>query len=287
MSAASIELLIDRQNGDGGWPYLRGGSWTEPTAYAVLALLAAGETRAADRGIRWLRSVQRPDGGWPPQAGVEQSTWVTAAVALLPRDRLGRRAHEGAIDWLVRTCGEESTFVFRVREWLLGISGASRAETTAWPWVAGSAAWVGPTSIAILALEKEAVRRPSATIRGRIESGRRFLLRRACKEGGWNHGSPAALGYDLPAYPETTGMALAALRGVRSPVVERGIERAAAFLGECRSADALNWLRLGLAAHGRLPEGFAAPPGIERRTLPENSLDVLAANANGKQLFWS
>ncbi|MBZ5584466.1 MAG: hypothetical protein LAQ30_20085 [Acidobacteriia bacterium] len=211
-----------------------------------------------------------------------------AAVALVPHDRLGDRAHAGAIAWLVRTCGEESTFVYRLRQWLLGISGAAGPETAAWPWVTGSAAWVGPSCVAIMALQKESLRRPSAVIRGRMEAGRRFLLTRACAEGGWNHGSPAAFGRDLPPYPETTGMGLAALRGVRSPVVDRALDRAASFLRECRSADALNWLRLGLAAHGRLPQGFSAPPGIERRTLPENSLDLLAASAkNGEQLFWS
>src|SRR5947209_17373957 len=80
----SIETLISKQNPDGGWPYLRGRSWTEPTVYAVLALLAAGETEAARRGLRWITSLERPDGGWAPQAGIDESTWVTALVALLP-----------------------------------------------------------------------------------------------------------------------------------------------------------------------------------------------------------
>src|SRR5271157_2061506 len=93
----AIELLAGKQNRDGGWPYVRGSSWAEPTAYAVLALLAAGETEPAKRGLRWILAAERPDGGWPPQAGVDRSSWVTALVALLPPEHLGASAHARAI----------------------------------------------------------------------------------------------------------------------------------------------------------------------------------------------
>ena len=99
----TIGILADKQNRDGGWPYVRGSSWTEPTVYAVLASLAAGETEPAQRGLRWIRATGRPDGGWPPKPGVEQSTWVTALVALLPPEQLGARAHARAIAWLLET----------------------------------------------------------------------------------------------------------------------------------------------------------------------------------------
>ena len=46
----SIELVVSKQNRDGGWPYVRGTSWTEPTVYAILALLAAGESEAGAAG---------------------------------------------------------------------------------------------------------------------------------------------------------------------------------------------------------------------------------------------
>src|ERR1044071_9027501 len=105
----SISLLLSKQNADGGWPYVSGKSWTEPTAYAVMALLDGREDAAAQRGVAWLRSVVRPDGGWPPQAGVDQSTWVTALVALLPLQILGNPAHERAISWLTSTSGRETS----------------------------------------------------------------------------------------------------------------------------------------------------------------------------------
>ena len=73
----AVAWLQARQNPDGGWgedlrsyddPALagQGTSTASQTAWALLALLAAGEQdgQAAERGIRWLAQTQRPDGTW-------------------------------------------------------------------------------------------------------------------------------------------------------------------------------------------------------------------------------
>ena len=62
---------------------------------------------------------------------------------MLPAGRLGTKAHEGAIQWLLQTSGEETTFVYRLRQWLLGNSTAPGRQLAGWPWAPGSAAWVG------------------------------------------------------------------------------------------------------------------------------------------------
>jgi len=282
----SIQNLVSKQNRDGGWAYVRGTSWTEPTVYAVLALLAAGETEAMRRGLNWLRVHQLSDGGWPPQAGFDESTWVTALAALVPPENLGTGAHGRAIEWVMNTCGEESTRIFRLRQWLLGKS-RRVPEPVAWPWVRGTAAWVGPTAVSVLALDKENVQRRSPVIARRIAEGRRYLRERACAAGGWNSGSPPAYGMDVLPYPETTGLALAALRGVRAPQTEKGLIVARKFLVESRSADALNWLRLGLMAHNQLPVGYCLPADVACRTLMETSLDMLVAGtSNGRGFLW-
>jgi hypothetical protein len=283
----STELLVSRQNRDGGWPYVRGASWTEPTVYAILALLASGEKEASGRGMAWIRARQRQDGGWPPQSGFDESTWVTALAALLPRELLGAAAHQRAIAWLLRAEGEETTTAYRIRQWLLGNNVRPEHEFPGWPWIGGAAAWVGPTSLAILALDKEYSRRPDAAIKQRVQDGRNFLLRRMCVEGGWNHGSVRALGYESSPYPETTGMALAAMRGVKAPQITVSVAVAQRFLGECRSADACNWLRLGLLAHGQLPAGYCRPADLPNRSLPDTSLDLLAMQTQaGRKTFW-
>jgi len=82
----AVAWLEDHQNPDGGWgedlrsyddPALagQGASTASQTAWALLALLAAGEPRerseqdqhgskAAERGVRWLAQTQRADGSW-------------------------------------------------------------------------------------------------------------------------------------------------------------------------------------------------------------------------------
>ncbi|HUI55824.1 MAG TPA: prenyltransferase/squalene oxidase repeat-containing protein [Bryobacteraceae bacterium] len=284
----SVEFLVSKQNPDGGWPYVRGSSWMEPTVYSVLALLAAGETSSSKRGFQWILRTQRYDGSFPPKAGVDESSWVTSLVALLPPEQLGAEAHQAAIRWLLQTTGRESTRTYRLREWLLGNPSPSEHQLRGWPWIPDTAAWVGPTSLALLALDKEGRRHPTPGLGERVSEGRRFLISRVCQEGGWNHGSVRALGYESAPYPETTGMALAAMRGVRTAEVERSLAVALRFLSQCRSADALNWLRLGLLAHGELPASYCRPSEIECRTLPEASFQLLVDEVQqGCNLFWA
>nr|WP_082534680.1 squalene--hopene cyclase [Nonomuraea pusilla] len=72
----AVAWLESHQNDDGGWgedmrSYTdpswigRGASTPSQTAWALLALLAAGErSEAVERGVAWLVSHQRPDGTW-------------------------------------------------------------------------------------------------------------------------------------------------------------------------------------------------------------------------------
>lgn len=248
------------QNPDGGWPYRTGSSWTEPTAFALLALASGGEvsSSAVSRGVVWLKKTQRQDGGWPPCRSVEQSTWVTALVMLLPAPMLAQLNTAAALKWLISKTGRESSWSERLRSAMI-TGHVNRRNPEGWPWFPDTAAWIAPTSISILALRKASKREARSEIQERIQQGQGFLQSRVCADGGWNHGSTRALGYDGPSYPETTGLALLALKGLTGPVVARGVERAEQHLGAARSLEAISWLQLGLLAQQRKP----LEPGLE------------------------
>ena len=282
-----IASIISLQNHDGGWSYRKGGSsWTEPTVFALLAQLSGQpDAQSSERAFTWLRAAQRRDGGWPPCPSITQSTWVTAMVALLPRDALGGSHHASAIDWLMGQTGQETaSFAYRLRSELLG-SGVGEPEArVGWPFFPGAAAWVTPTAMSILALEKARRLQNSNRIQQRIEIGRQFLLDRICKDGGWNYGRSNVLGVDAPSYPETTGQALLALDNVEPPRLKKALDAAREQARSCQSSEGLSWLQLGLQAHG-----IVAPSPARRlasRRLVDSALWILAqASLGGRNVF--
>jgi hypothetical protein len=159
-----------------------------------------------------------------------------------------------------------------------------------WPWYPGAAAWVGPTALSVLALQKLAKRgggpASPSDLKKRIDQGISYLLARRCRDGGWNHGSTRALGYDSDSYPETTGLALLALHGVNDASVAQGLARGEQELAICQSSEGVSWLRLGLGAHGRAALPAPNAPAMHGGVM-EIALAALADAAQaGKNSFF-
>jgi hypothetical protein len=240
--------LLASQNPDGGWPFSKGSSWTEPTALAVLALrLHDHSPGARQAAVSWLERRQNADGGWRPNDAVSTSTWVTS-VAILALPNAGRQAGDWVAAHIYKKAG-----------------GA--------PWFPGTAGWVTPTASSILALS----RLDGARFASQIEQGRRYLLSRRCRDGGWNHGGSSFRSENANSYPETTGIALLALNGVPSDQLASAFRLTDDFLKSPGSLEGLSWLQMGLVAQGRKVDDPA--PCLQPRTVRDISLRLLALAA--------
>ncbi len=272
------------QNADGGWGYNKGSSWTEPTCYAIVALIVAGleNSEACKRGMQWLASRQRRDGGWSPCDRDPESTWVTALPLLLAAPLLPRPQQDRAAAWLIAQTGRETSFVFRLRMRLLNVH-LENAEFDGWPWHPAAAAWVIPTGLSLLAMKKYSRIAGADRCRDRIEQATRFLLARRCRDGGWNHGSTRALGYDSDSYPEATGIALLALHDSTAPEIAAAEKLAERQLASCSPCDAASWLTIALAARSKSVAGAA--PQARKGTI-ESALCLMALAATmGRNIF--
>jgi hypothetical protein len=247
-----LAVVLGSQNRDGGWGYRGGSSWTEPTVYALMALDVGGRQDGPfQTGLAWITGHQRRDGGWPPHPSVDQSTWVTALALQVCAGRVPGEAAGRAVAWLLGQAGRESGVFQRMREWMLGVSRDTDTTHDGWPWYPGAAAWVTPTALTILALEKARRLSAHAGLDRRIETGRQFLLAHRCEDDGWNHGGARSLGQGAASYPETTGLALLALHGLPAASLKLSIDRAERHLAGGVPVEARAWLELGLLANGR------------------------------------
>jgi energy-coupling factor transport system substrate-specific component len=70
-----VSQLLAKRRDDGSYH-----GWPGTTAYAVLALRAAGSGGATGRSVDWLRKVQGTDGGWGNEPGDPSTAEVTGAV---------------------------------------------------------------------------------------------------------------------------------------------------------------------------------------------------------------
>lgn len=258
MTAEAEQLqrrLLEAQNPDGGWAYGKGASWTEPTGVALLALAAHKITGAArERARAWLLETQRRDGGWAPNPAIDTSTSMTsvAVLALSHADPKNPALVRG-FGWMLEQENGELSVVERIALRLLGAAPPKAPGGS--PWFPNTAAWIGPTVMSVLALTRAArAESPPNPDHKRLSSAIRlaqqYILSRACKDGGWNHGGSPFRSEDAESYPEMTGMALLALQNISPAELRKPLERAQAFLARPQPAEALSWLQLAMIRHG-------------------------------------
>lgn len=273
MLTVLAQRLADRQNADGGWPAVASGeSATEPTAWALRALVAAGNAgsggantkRARERAEDWLVQRQSPDGSWPisdrvPERGSSTSLAALALAATGDTEQLLRSV--AAAQWLLEHPGKKVSW--RTRLWLRFNPDRNPLEMDlairGWPWMDGMWGWIEPTSTALLVFRRLRDRLDGSSVAAAIADGEAMLMDRTCPGGGWNHGLGRSHAEDLWPYPDTTAFALLALGpGRPEPVIPEGLGALEAMLRAPVS-------RLASALGILVAEAFSTDPGV----LPE------------------
>ena len=255
-----LDALRKAQNSDGGWGYFPGKeSWLEPTAYAAMALK---QEPAGERAWNLLSRWQLPDGSWKASEKVAVSSWGTSLCVTIA---MGRHDWSGAtrrgVEWLVGSAGAESGWINVMAAKIGLLKGERNLALKAWPWKPGNSGWVEPTAHALVALKKAASKWPSSELSERVRMGEAELADVRSRDGGWNYGSPAALGVDLPSYPETTALALVGLQEKADLSV--AFELASRMMRDTPSPLAAAWLKIAMRLHGMNPSDADEEPGKE------------------------
>lgn len=113
-----VERLLSKRGDNGSYQ-----GWPGTSAYAVLALRAAGDNDAASPTVAWLRKVQGKEGGWGNLPEEESTAEITGAVlqVLTP----GSDASDRALAYLRKSKRENGGFA-------PGKNLAANAQATAW-----------------------------------------------------------------------------------------------------------------------------------------------------------
>jgi hypothetical protein len=256
-----LPSLRDAQNSDGGWGFHpESQSRVESTCWVVGALAGAAEfaepadKERVDRGFRFLRSAQLPDGSWPAVSGDATGSWVTSlACCVLRLDSTATSAIASGLRWLCDDWPRDSSPWRRFLSKLSSHKAVVSTESAArgWGWTPQTSSWVEPTSFAILALEQagEAVSAP--IVSARRDLARSLLFDRMCPGGGWNCGNPSVYGVKGNALIVPTSFALIALRSSWGSLeISQSLKWLALSIREVQSASSLAVARICFAIHG-------------------------------------
>ena len=201
--------------------------------------------------------------------------WLRA----LPQDKAELRKKLRLLD----ARGEESTNLSRFAGMFVANNIGHDRKFAGWPWLPGTTSWIEPTSHALVALKRAAPRIPSRELRRRVTLAEGMILRRRCADGGWNYGSRAALGVDLPSYPETTALALLGLQSCGEADLSQDLIRAQELWRQCRARLGRAWLAISLRNFGiNLPEDDRE---LAKNDILATALEALSSPNGGHALL--
>jgi hypothetical protein len=240
-----LHRLRARALGGGGFAAREGSAYRpDATAWAIIALAAAGQAPELVKLARArLARDQLPDGRLPLSPQHPEAFWPTP-LAILAWNQFPpqQEARARAVRFLLETSG---THWRRRPHDFMG----NDPNIPGWPWIGGTHSWVASTALAIMALTTAGYGGEN-----RVSEGVRLLLDRQLATGGWNYGNTTVFGKELRPMPETTSIALSALKDRSSRAqVQASLKYLRAALATLRTPYSLSWSLLGLGAWQERP----------------------------------
>lgn len=193
--------LINRQLTDGGFSKIPGHpADATSTALAVIALNrlnAPSLTIVA--GQNYLRRCQKQDGRVPLTQENLEVTWPTAlALIAWDLDRSFEEQRSLTVQFLLNHPG------LTIKKSAVA---AHDTSIPGWSWTERAYSWIEPTSFAVIALKLEGLNEHRA-----VRQGVKLIMDREIESGGWNYGNKQVFDTELLPMPESTGIALCALK---------------------------------------------------------------------------
>jgi hypothetical protein len=278
-----LDQNLDELAADPAISYLAGTSpAAEPTAIAMLALLAHDRSEAVRQAAGALRSMQQQDGavgirpgetpGWPTSFAV--IGWTAVAKALPDLKPAVQSNIDRAVAWLLANRGRavERSDNFGHNSELIG-----------WAYAEGTHSWIEPTAMAVMALTVAGHRHHPAT-----EEGIAVIRDRQLPGGGFNYGNTYVLGQLIRPHVQPTGIALLALSATaeNAASITKSIAWVRRSVGAETTPVSLSWALLGLKAWGiEIPESgdwlAAAADRVRLRDQSPHKLALLTLAAKG------
>ena len=200
-----LPFLRDQQKEDGGWGYHVGlSSRVEPTCWALLALMQVDSTAAQhevlERGLRFLRASQLPDGSWPATPQEKTGCWVTS-LACWVLCHQGDAGVAAGLRWLCQDWPRDSSPWQRLLKRFRSehIVSPQNDAYRGWGWTPRTSSWVEPTSLALILLREVSQQVLPQESNKRKQLAEAMLYDRICPGGGWNCGNPKV--YGVPGEP--------------------------------------------------------------------------------------
>lgn len=180
---------------------------------------------------------------------------------------------------MLASAGAESRWVNIVASKMGILNAGHNVSLKAWPWKPDNAGWAEPTAHALVALKRVSAKWPSSELSERVRSGEAQLMDVRCRDGGWNYGVPATVGGELPAYPETTALALLGLQQRKG--LENAFDLAWRMMHDTPSPLARAWLVIAMRLHGMTAPELAGDPSGDIMITAVEALAAAEGNWTG------